>query len=98
MAVFNRVLILQMMRAVCRGHGVRYASFIHQEGYIGGRWVPAASGKLFPVTNPATGEVGLFSSFGYSNIFQNINIKAFSCCGSKVMKNCIAYSDKRLHV
>uniref|UniRef100_A0A0P4VZV5 Succinate-semialdehyde dehydrogenase n=2 Tax=Scylla olivacea TaxID=85551 RepID=A0A0P4VZV5_SCYOL len=48
----NRVLT-----AALRSHGLRFASFVRQEGYIGGQWVPAASGKLFPVTNPANGEV-----------------------------------------
>ncbi|XP_045134855.1 succinate-semialdehyde dehydrogenase, mitochondrial-like isoform X2 [Portunus trituberculatus] len=47
----------QVLTAALRGHGLRFASFVHQEGYIGGQWVPAASGKLFPVTNPANGEV-----------------------------------------
>lgn len=46
-----------VMTAVLRGHGLRFSSFIRQEGFIGGQWVPAASGKLFPVTNPANGEV-----------------------------------------
>lgn len=43
-----------------KGHGMRFASFSHKEGYIGGRWVPAASGKTFPVDNPANGKVCFF--------------------------------------
>ena len=30
---------------------------IRQQAYIAGRWCEADSGKRFPVTNPATGEV-----------------------------------------
>ncbi|XP_068201184.1 3-sulfolactaldehyde dehydrogenase [Palaemon carinicauda] len=40
-----------------RGHGFRYASLLHQEGYIGGKWVSALSGKTFAVTNPCNGKV-----------------------------------------
>ncbi|XP_050714474.1 succinate-semialdehyde dehydrogenase, mitochondrial-like isoform X3 [Eriocheir sinensis] len=43
--------------AMMRGHGVRFASLMHQQCYIGGQWVPAASGKMFPVENPANGKV-----------------------------------------
>ncbi|XP_042210587.1 succinate-semialdehyde dehydrogenase, mitochondrial-like isoform X2 [Homarus americanus] len=45
------------MMEVLKGHGLRYASLLHQEAYIGGKWVSAASGKLFPVTNPANSKV-----------------------------------------
>nr|XP_045610590.1 succinate-semialdehyde dehydrogenase, mitochondrial-like isoform X1 [Procambarus clarkii] len=47
----NRTLMM------LKGHGLRYASLLHQEAYIGGKWVGAASGKLFPVTNPANDKV-----------------------------------------
>ncbi|XP_066975947.1 succinate-semialdehyde dehydrogenase [NADP(+)] GabD [Macrobrachium rosenbergii] len=40
-----------------KGHGLRYASFLHQEAYIGGKWVSASSGKTFTVANPANGKV-----------------------------------------
>jgi succinate-semialdehyde dehydrogenase/glutarate-semialdehyde dehydrogenase len=30
---------------------------VETELFIGGKWVPAASGKRFDVLNPATGEV-----------------------------------------
>ncbi|XP_042210588.1 succinate-semialdehyde dehydrogenase, mitochondrial-like isoform X3 [Homarus americanus] len=46
-----------LMMEVLKGHGLRYASLLHQEAYIGGKWVSAASGKLFPVTNPANSKV-----------------------------------------
>lgn len=32
------------------------SSLIKDRAYVGGRWVAAASGKTFPVTNPANGE------------------------------------------
>ncbi|KAK7076503.1 Succinate-semialdehyde dehydrogenase, mitochondrial [Halocaridina rubra] len=37
--------------------GLRVASLLHQEAFIGGKWVTSASGKTFPVTNPANGKV-----------------------------------------
>ncbi|XP_064632660.1 glutarate-semialdehyde dehydrogenase-like [Lineus longissimus] len=35
----------------------RLPPFIRNEAYVNGKWVSAASGKTFQVTNPATGEV-----------------------------------------
>ncbi|KAG0718783.1 Succinate-semialdehyde dehydrogenase, mitochondrial [Chionoecetes opilio] len=54
---FSLLKLMTQMTSALRGPGVRLASFIHQEGFIGGQWVPAASGKVFPVTNPANGQV-----------------------------------------
>lgn len=40
-----------------KGHGLRFASLLRQEAYIGGKWVSASNGKIFPVTNPSTRKV-----------------------------------------
>ena len=37
--------------------GVRNASLLREEAYIGGKWVPATTGKTFDVINPANGKV-----------------------------------------
>ncbi|KAK7076504.1 Succinate-semialdehyde dehydrogenase, mitochondrial, partial [Halocaridina rubra] len=40
-----------------KGQGLRFASLLHQEAFIGGKWVTSTSGRTFPVTNPANGKV-----------------------------------------
>lgn len=63
MRVFIRsAILLKQHRHVfqmnfLKGQGLRYASLLRQEAYVGGKWVGAASGKSFVVTNPANGKV-----------------------------------------
>ncbi|MEZ5657934.1 MAG: NAD-dependent succinate-semialdehyde dehydrogenase [Burkholderiaceae bacterium] len=38
------------------GLSLTHSPLLRQDGYVGGKWTPAASGKRFAVTNPANGE------------------------------------------